>query len=135
VNPPPPPGVPGLLVSKVAADGSILGLQWDTAPCTGDTDHQVVFGLGAGLPAVPGGVFTPSGGQCAIGSPPFNWGGVPDPAADPERLLWFVVLATNGSTLEGSWGKDSAGNERSGPGPNGFSGQCVSGKDFTNACP
>ena len=49
--------------------------------------------------------------------------------------LYFLVLAGNGGALEGSWGLDSAGNERSGP-MGGASGQCGhTAKTIVNSCP
>ena len=138
---PTPPGVPDgttgtpLLVRKGTSNGSTLILLWDDSTCTGITDHQVIYGLGASLPTLPGGIYTPADGLCAIGAPPFLWNPVPNPAADPQGLLWFLVLATDGPDLEGSWGADSFGDERKGPGPNGFSGLCVQGKDFSSSCP
>ena len=45
------------------------------------------------------------------------------------------MLADDGSTTEGSWGTDSAGLERAGPGPSGASGECgMTVKDLTTVC-
>jgi hypothetical protein len=135
-----PPGVPDgspgtpLRVNKLQPDGSQLQLTFDVTTCTGNTGHQVVYGFGAQLPASLGGTYGLSGSQCG-GTSPLTWTGVPDPAADPDRLLWFVVLATNGSATEGSWGKNSAAGERTGPGAGGASGQCgITTKSLTNLC-
>jgi hypothetical protein len=60
---------------------------------------------------------------------------VPDPVADSTRFLYFLVLAGDGGSVEGSWGLDIAGNERSGP-MGGASGQCSHpAKSITNSCP
>ncbi len=136
-----PPGVPdgvtgaAMLAEKGSPDGSSLTLTFDVATCSGAADHQVIFGGGSTLPVSIGGTFNPSGGACAAGGSPFVWGGVPDPASDPTRLLWFLVLATDGVDTEGSWGVDGSGTERVGPDAGGASGQCVATKSLTNACP
>ena len=137
--PPPPPPVPDgsnaspLLVDKGTPFGTLLNLTWNTATCTGNIDHQIIFGPGGTLPAVLGGTYNPPGGVCAIGGSPFAWVGVPPPA--PFDFLWFLVLATDGANTEGSWGPDALGNERTGPLAGGASGQCVANKDVTNTCP
>lgn len=137
--PPPPPPVPDgsngspLLVDKGTPLGTLLDLTWNTTTCTGNTDHQIIFGSSGTLPAVLGGTYNPPGGVCAIGGSPFAWGGVPPPA--PFDFLWFLVLATDGANTEGSWGTDSGGGERTGPMAGGASGQCVANKDVTNTCP
>ena len=137
---PGPPAVPGegavpLTVAKTVADGSQLQLTFDTATCTGNTDHQVVYGFGSTLPASPGGTFGVSGASCGVGASPFAWLGVPDPSKDASGLLWFLMESTDGVATEGSWGHDSAGGERVGPGAGGSSGQCgITGKDLSNTC-
>lgn len=137
---PTPPGVPAagltpLTISKTVPNASQLLLSFDTASCNGNSDHQVIYGFGTGIPAVTGGTFTVTGANCAIGSSPFDWIGAPDPSVDSSGLLWFLVQATDGSMIEGSWGKDGNGDERVGPGPNGSSGQCViADKDLSNVC-
>jgi hypothetical protein len=74
-------------------------------------------------------------GQCSIPGSPKVWGGVPDPVADSTRFLYFLVLAGDGGSVEGSWGLDVAGNERSGP-MGGASGQCShTTKTIANSCP
>jgi hypothetical protein len=137
-----PPAVPAagaapLVVAKSGGggDGAQLELSFDTSTCSGNPDHQVVFGTGSFLPAAPGGAFAVSGAACAVGGSPFVWESVPDPSADPSRFLWFLVLATDGTDLEGSWGLDADGVERLGPGVNGSSGQCgLADKDVSNNC-
>ncbi len=136
-----PPGVPdgitgaAMLAEKVSPGGSSLTLTFDVTACSGAADHQVIFGGGSTLPGTIGGAFSPSGGACAVGGSPFAWNGVPDPSSDPTRLLWYLVLATDGADTEGSWGLDGGAVERIGPGAGGASGQCVSAKSLTNACP
>jgi hypothetical protein len=133
-DPPTPPGVPGLLVRKVGNDDTRLRLTFDDASCDGNADHQLVIGFGSDLPASPGGTFLVSDDRCGV-STPYNWQGVPDPSVDPGGLLWFLVLANDGGTTEGSWGTDSDGIERSGPAGDGGSGVCgMTVKDVSNAC-
>jgi hypothetical protein len=138
---PRPPGVPAsgatpVTVGKGAgAAGTQLEVSFDTAACTGDVSHQVIYGFGSGLPATLGAPLLPGGAVCGIGGSPFDWIGVPDPSSDSTRVLWFLVQATNGSDVEGSMGRDSNDNERVGPGLNGSSGMCsVTDKDLSNSC-
>jgi len=131
-----PPPVFGVTVGKLDAAGNDLEVDWADMGCVGDLEHQIVWGLGAQLPASPGGTYVPGGAECAIGAaPPYAWVGSPDPSSDPRGLLWWVVVATDGAVAEGAWGPDGAGTERDGPGTGGASGQCVVlRKDLTNDC-
>ena len=136
-----PPAVPAglgasgaLLAEKLNPGATSIALEWDAESCCGITDHHLVYGTGADLPAAAGGDFTPDGGVCALGgSGTFTWNGVPAPA--PGDFLWWIVLANDAATVEGSWGEDSSGNERSGPGTGGASGECgITAKSLANAC-
>ncbi len=77
-----------------------------------------------------------SGSECDIGAnSPFTWSSSPDPSIDPTGLIWWLIIATDGSATEGSWSQDGSGLERSGPGTNGSSVQCgVTDKDLSNLC-
>lgn len=137
----PPPAVPdgsdGSAASarKLDAAGTTIEVDWDAVTCPDARDHQLVWGFGSQLPDTPGGIYGLSGAECAIGAPPYTWSLVPDPTSDPTRMLWWLLLATDAGTTEGSWGTDSAGSERNGPGAGGSSGQCgITAKDVTNAC-
>lgn len=139
-----PPAVPDgqagspVLLSKLSADGADLGVAWDGTLCSGNLDHHIVFGTGSGLPATIGGPYALEGSVCHLGaSSPFVWSGSPDPAVlDPSTgLLFLLVLADDGGTTEGSWGRASLLQERSGPGPNGCSNQCgILDKSLINTC-
>lgn len=137
----PLPGVPdGVIgspvrVDKLAADGSSLSITWDTAACSGELDHQILFGQKNGFPGSPGGTYTLQGGRCDIGTAsPFTWTPTPD-ASDGSGLVWFLIVAENNALREGSWGKYDAANERNGPGTNGASNVCgVTNRDVTNVC-
>ena len=73
--------------------------------------------------------------MCNIVESPKDWLSVPDPASDASRLMWILVLANNGVSVEGSWGTDSAGNQRHGFGGGGASVQCGSlNKSLVNTC-
>ena len=136
-----PPGVPDgtggttpLTVAAVAPDGSTLRVSFDVASCTNAANRHILFGQGRGLPAAPGGVFTLLGSVCGIGSTtPYDWVGVPQ-ATDGSNLIWILMVATDASGVEGSWGVDSGGRERLGPGNNGASGTCAVTKSVANAC-
>ena len=137
-----PPGVPGqgagstpLTAAKLDATGRDLLLAWDTTACPA-ADYQILYGGGSQLPNETSPLYGLGGARCGIGTvSPFTWRASPDPRADTTRLLWFLIVANNDAHAEGSWGADSAGNERTGPGTNGASNQCrVTIKDLTNAC-
>jgi len=138
--PPPPPDVPDgsagttpLRVAKLDAGAATLALSWDTASCNAAAYH-LVYGGGSGLPGSPGNAFTPAGGRCGIGTnQPFQW--LESPGASGTGLLWFLMLADDGASTEGSWGADGAGVERSGPGPDGSSGVCgMTHRDLSTSC-
>jgi hypothetical protein len=136
-----PPGVPDgtggtmpVTVTPTSADGSTLEVSYDVTSCTNAADHHILFGEGSGLPAAPGGVFTLLGSVCRIGNaPPYTWTDVPR-AGDGTNLIWFLVVATDSAGVEGSWGLDSAGQERLGPGNDGASGTCAVVRSTANAC-
>jgi len=137
----PPPGVPSgrsgvpLQVSKITSDGNTLGLNWDVATC-GSTNHQLIYGGGSQLPAGPGGVYGLAGSACSLGgSGSFTWVNGINPSTDPRGFFWWLILATDGSGTEGSWGIDGQGLERQGTGPGGSSLLCASiAKNTVNAC-
>jgi hypothetical protein len=137
-----PPSVPDgsaattpLTVAPLTPNGSSLRLAFDITSCaSGVSNHHIIYGQRSGLPSAPGGTFTPLGSVCGIGNAtPYDWVGVPDPV-DGSGLIWFILVATDSSGVEGSWGLDSAGNERRGPGNNGASGICALVKNSDNVC-
>jgi plastocyanin len=137
----PPPGVPDgslgapMLASKLNPNGSNLTIQWDSTTCDGVSGHHIVWGVGSRLPEALGGTYGLSGAVCAIGaSSPFTWLGSPPPL-DVTKMIWWLVIADDGATLEGSWGRHSGGGERHSPYPSGASRYCgFTTKDLTNAC-
>jgi hypothetical protein len=135
-----PPAVPdgtegtGMRVAKLNASGSTLRLTWDTSTCSGAAGYHVIYGFGDDLPSAPGGTFDVAGSACGVTSP-WRWQNAPDPTPEPGRLLWFLVLANDGDTTEGSWGPDSRGVERIGPAAGGASGVCgITTKSVANTC-
>jgi len=139
--PPTPPGVPDgkagstpMTVTATDVTGTSLTLNWGTA-CTGATKYHIVYGSKADLPAAAGGSFSLDGGVCGIGTAmPFVWNSVPN-ATDGSGLLWWLVLSDDGATVEGSWGLNSSGAERLGPGAGGVSGVCsMATRNVTNVC-
>ncbi len=131
-----PPGVNGLLLEKLPGfpDGARLSFSWNVN-CLGAARYHIVYGLDSDLPAALGGVYNlqaPGIGQCAIVAPPKVLTGIPAPA--PGGFLWYLVLADNASTVEGSWGLDGSGGQRTGP-TGGHSGQCsMTSKSIVNTC-
>jgi hypothetical protein len=141
-SPAPPPGVPAggggsssLRVAKSDPAGLNLVVSWDVG-CSGAADHHLLYGYRSQLPATLGGTYQLAGSRCGVGTgSPFQWLASPDPLADPSRLVWFVLVSRDAGTVEGSWGRNSAGNERSGPGAGGASGACgITAKNLTNTC-
>jgi len=99
-GPPPIPdgaSVPGQPLA-VALSGSDLLLTWDAASCPA-AEVNVYWGSLGSYGAFTGGVcgLPPTG--TAIVSPPDN--------------AWLVVVATDGVSVDGSYSRDAAGNERS----------------------
>ena len=126
-------GVP-MTVRKINAAGSQIELSWDTS-CGGTTDYGILYGTGSQLPAVSGGTYQLTGSVCGLSSSlPYSWNNSLDPAADPSGFYWWVIVATDGASTEGSWGGDSSGAERNGAGTGGASNQCATLKDTSNRC-
>ncbi|MCH7780128.1 MAG: hypothetical protein IH848_04720 [Acidobacteria bacterium] len=137
-GPLPPPAVPHggpfapMTVSKLIPGGANLGVQFDTG-CPDAINHNLIFGISGTLPTVLGGTYTPAGSQCTIGASPFLWNLTP--AVPPGNFVWWVLVAEDGVSVEGSWGKDSNVAERNGVGLNGSSNLCGNvDKDLTNTC-
>jgi len=139
--PPSPPAVPDgggtgtpMTVTSFDLATSSLQISWDTATCSGDAAFHIVYGQKSDLPAAPGGVFLLDGSVCGVNAAPFTWSQVPD-ATDGFGLIWWLILANDGATKEGSWGQSSANVERLGPMPDGSSGVCgITEKVLTNTC-
>lgn len=92
-----------------ANGGTTLGIVWDATNCTSPGYHAI-WGGGSGLSS-----WAVAGGQCGLGtSGSASLTGTPSPTADPSRFYWFLIVADNASTTEGSWGTTSAGAERGG---------------------
>jgi len=122
-----PPPVPDTVlgVSKLAADGSSLNVTWDSTTCPA-TNYNIYYGYGSQLPVSYGGLYGLSGGKLELGTnggAGYAWSGVPDPTTIGENLLWWVMAGTDGVFTEGSWGRNSGNQERTGPGSGGASNQ------------
>jgi len=137
-----PPAVPDgraagqtpMTVMALDTQGTSLQISFDTASCNGDAGFHIVYGSRSDLPAGPAGAFDVSGGQCAVTASPYIWNAVPGPN-DGLGLLWWIILANDGAATEGSWGRNSAGAERTGPMADGSSGVCgITQKVVTNTC-
>jgi hypothetical protein len=140
-----PPAVPDgtggtrpVTVATLAPDGSSLQVSFDAATCANGADHHILFGQRSGFPAAPSGTFTLLGSVCNIGNAtPYTWSGTPR-ATDGSNLIWFVVVTSDTTGVEGSWGVSRSGQgveaERNGPGTNGASGTCALDKNVANGC-
>ena len=93
-------------------DASSLLVSFDTRSCTNAADYHILYGERRNLPAAPG---------------------VPQ-AQDGSGLIWFLVVSTDASGVEGSWGVDSSNKECVGPGNGGASGICAVVKSVANTC-
>lgn len=137
----PPPGVPDgdqtsspLSISKLDGAGTNLQFEFDDATCTDAADTFIIGGLSAELPSAIGGDFSPSASRCGCGTTsPCTWNASPTPTAGD--MYWFLMLASDGASSEGTWGTGSSGGERNGAGVGGASDQCgQTAKDLSNAC-
>jgi hypothetical protein len=115
-----PPLVPALLQPIRVATGTRgrdLTITWDANNCP-SIGYHIIYGFGSGLP-----LDNVTSGVCDVGNAGSTlWASTPDPAADPRRLLWFVIVGDDGTSTEGSWGLASTGAERGGAAPSGFCG-------------
>jgi hypothetical protein len=107
---------------RLSVSGDQIQLTWDAASCTA-TEYSLLYG---DLSSVSN--YTLSGSECSLGTTgSFDWNGVP--AGD----LFFLLVGTDGSRTESSWGTDSLFGERNGLGPSGTCG--TTGKDVSGSCP
>lgn len=134
VAPPALPGVPdgitgsAMTVGKVVGDPSKVAITYDLILCSDTNDHEIVFGQRIGFPAKGGGLITPQGATCSIGSTsPYTWT-LPPSATDGNGLTWFLLAATDGAGTEGPWGTFNGVNDRNGSGPRCGSGFCGNAK-------
>jgi glucose/arabinose dehydrogenase len=134
-----PPAVPDgrvgarMSVGKNNPAGSSLLVTWDEATCSGPYGHRLIYGGGSQLPTSTASVLGVGGAACAVSSP-FLWS-APPTTIDPTGLVWWVIVASDASGIEGSWGTNGLGEERNGPGPGGSSGSCgTPGKSLSNTC-
>jgi len=133
--PPVPDGSVGepMTVAKITADGSSLTLTWDTRTCPA-AGYRVLASFGSRMPPASPGLYVPVISRCDVVSP-YPWFAVPDPSLDESGLIWWLIVADDGETVEGSWGLTSGGAERDGPGAGGSSGQCGAvTKDVGGVC-
>lgn len=123
-----------MTVTATDVTGTTLTLNWGTS-CVGATRYHIVYGSRSDLPTAPGGSFSLDGGACGIAATmPFVWSNVPGDT-DASGLFWWLVVADDGGTVEGSWGKSSSGAERLGPGTGGVSGVCsMATRNISNVC-
>ncbi|MCP3981214.1 MAG: hypothetical protein GY716_18090 [bacterium] len=130
-----PPAVPGLTLQRLDTAGTEIQFDWDVAACEGADSYHLIAGHLSDLPSAPGGAYTARYAYCfasAVGQT--VWDNVP-PAADGNGLLWFLAVSQDVQQIEGSWGLDGSGSQRSGTGVNGSSGVCASiDRDAGNTC-
>jgi len=111
-----------LIGSRASLAGDLLDLSWDAATC-GSTEYDLIYGDLADVATT-----TISGSECGLpSSGSFSWNGV------PAGSLFFMIVGTDGSGIEGGWGTDHLGAERGGWISSGECGNSV--KDASNSCP
>jgi hypothetical protein len=106
--PPPsePPPVPdgktvgGKLLTVMRAAGDDLTVQWDATRCPAGGYHLVWYDLSALA------TYAIAGETCAAGMTG-SWTGLP-----PAGNIGVLAVSDDAATVEGSFGKDSAGSER-----------------------
>ncbi len=106
-----------------------LKVNWDVATCTDAQGYELLFGEESDLPMTYAGPYGLSGGLCSIGTTgSFNWNNPPCPL--PGEFNWFLIVAHDDMSDEGSWGKNSGPLERNGL----TSSVCKPVKSLTNNC-
>ena len=108
---PPPPVPDGSFGSPMTASrgdlsGSTIELTWDTSSCPAEGYH-LLFGPLQDVASL--GVAGAACNLSTAGSATFS-----DISEDD---LWFLLVADDAATTEGSWGKRSDGSERAGSAP------------------
>jgi hypothetical protein len=126
VGPPPVPdgaGATGALHGdRLTPAGDSIAVTWDAASCTA-TEYNLLFGDLSNVSS-----HTLAGSECSIGtSGSHTW------TAVPGGDLFFLVVGTDGSGTEGSWGDQSLLGERNGLTPSGECGTVA--KEISGACP
>ena len=112
--------------SKAAADGSTINLAWDTTTCT-DANYNLYWGNGSDLST-----YALQGSVCGLGNTGSATGLAMPAVPSGQSFIWWVIVGTDGSQMESSWGKDSSGNERHPA----ASGQCgFTAKSTAATCP
>ena len=103
------------------SNGNSIRIGWENGMCISN-DTNLIYGSLTDV-----GSMSLSGSVCGLGATgSFDWGTVP--AGD----LFYLVVGSDGSGVEGSWGSDSNGGERGGFNA---SGQCgTTTKSATNSC-
>ena len=124
-----PPPVPDgsnattpLRAVRLTTAGDSVQVNWDATSCPA-TGYNLIYGSLSNVAS-----YALSGSACSIGtSGSATWSGV------PPGNLYFLILGTDGAGTEGSWGLDSANQERNGTVPSGVCG--VSLKNAARTCP
>ena len=126
VGPPPVPDGTGagnaLFGSRVTPNGDVIDVSWDVTSCTA-SDYNLLYGDLANVSS-----YALSGGECAIGAAgTYMWNSV------PSGDLYFLIVGTDGSDTESSWGVNSFVGERNGMIPSGMCSTVT--KDISTSCP
>jgi len=126
--PPVPDGSFGTAATftRTAQDGTSLHVTWDTATCTAP-GYSIYYGDLANVPSV-----ALSGSQCGIGaSGSYEW-----TSNVPPGNVFFIIVANDGMTTEGSWGGDYIGGVHHERGGTAASGQCgITNRVNGGTCP
>lgn len=115
--------------TKVDAAATSTVVTWDVTKCVpvSPQNYDVIYGWGSGIST-----YTLAGAACGIGrTASFGWTTTPA-VPGGESLLWWLIVETNGASLEGSWGLDGGGAEIKGASP---SNQCGMTSRTNLSCP
>ena len=115
-------GTDPLRADRLTTSGDMLFVSWDNSTCSA-ADYNLLYGDLSGVNTL-----ALSGSECSLGAGgSFSWNSV------PAGNLFFLVVGTDGSGIESSWGLDGNDGERNGLT---VSGECsTTFKEPSNTCP
>jgi hypothetical protein len=115
-------GTEPLRGERVDPEATEILVTWDASSCVAP-DYNLIYGDLSGVAS-----YALDGAECGIGtSGSFSW------LNPPSGDLYFLVVGTDGTSVESSWGTDSGSDERNG---SASSGTCsVEIKNLSAPCP
>ena len=109
-------------VGRAAGASTAIDVTWDAGSCAA-ADYNLLYGDLGNVSS-----YALSGSECAIGTTGnYMWSAV------PPGDLYFLIVGTDGSGIESSWGVNSFVGERNGMVPSGLCSAVT--KDISTSCP